>query len=262
MPTVAITRGVSPGIGACELGFLEREPIDVDRARAQHAAYESVLEGLGCRIFRLEAEAGLPDSVFVEDTAVVLDEVAIITRPGAASRRPETGAVAAVLGRYRPLLHIVAPATLDGGDVLRTGRRLYVGRTARSNEAGIAQLRELVRAYGYEVRPVAVRDCLHLKSAVSAVSASALLLDPTHVDPADFGDHEVLEIPDGESGAANALLLGESVLIPTGCPATRDMLAAMGMDVVEVDNRELAKAEGGLTCCSLIVATGEREHAV
>lgn len=260
MSRIAITRGVSPAIASCELSFRDRQPIDLQQARAQHAAYETVLESLGCRIVRLDAEDDLPDSVFVEDTAVVLDEIAVITRPGAASRRPETHSIAGALGRYRDLLRIMAPATLDGGDVLRIGRRLYVGRTERSNEAGIAQLSELVSGYGYEVRDVAVNGCLHLKSAVSAVSSSALLLDPAHVDAGEFGDHDILDVSGTESAAANALLVGETLLVPTGCPATRDRLGAMGITVIEVDNRELAKAEGGLTCCSLIVEAGGSGH--
>jgi dimethylargininase len=256
----AIIRGVSPGIASCELSYRDRQPIDLEKARAQHAAYEAVLESLDCRVVRLDAEDDLPDSVFVEDTAVVLDEVAVITRPGAASRRPETDSIADALGRYRELLRIMAPATLDGGDVLRIGRRLYVGRTGRSNEAGVAQLGELVSGYGYEVREVAVNGCLHLKSAVSTVSGSTILLDPAHVDPCEFSDYDCTEIRDGESAAGNALLIGETLLLPAGCPETRDRLGAMGIDVIEVDNTELAKAEGGLTCCSLIVETGGSGH--
>jgi len=130
---VALTREVSPAIGRCELVHLARRPIDIELARAQHRVYEAALRGEGCRVRTLPAEADLPDSVFVEDTAVVLDELAVITRPGAESRRPETAAVAAVLAEYRPLVTITAPGTMDGGDVLVIGRTAFVGATVRTN---------------------------------------------------------------------------------------------------------------------------------
>lgn len=260
MSIVAITRGVSPGISRCELSYRARAPIDVDRARAQHAAYEAALERLGCRLHRLPAAPDLPDSVFVEDTAVVLDEIAVIARPGAASRRPETETVAEALARFRGLAHIRAPATLDGGDVLRCGRDLFVGRTGRTNAEGIAQLRE--HASGYRVREIDVRGCLHLKSAASAVAPATLLVNAAHVDPRAFGDRRIVTVADGEAAAANALLVGDRVLLSSGCPGTRDNLASMGIDVIEVDNTELAKAEGGLTCCSLLVAADGSEDGI
>lgn len=253
MRTVAVTRAVSPGIAHCELSYRAREPIDLERARAQHAAYEATLERLGCRLLRLPAVAEWPDSVFVEDTAVVLDEIAVIARPGAASRRPETAAVADVLARFRRLERIRAPATLDGGDVLRSGRYIFVGRTRRTNADGVAQLRHCVSEFGYVVREIEVSGCLHLKSAASAVAPSTLLVDPAHVDPLAFGGLRTVSVADEESAAANVLRVQARVLLSSGCPRTRERLAAMGIAAIEVDNTELAKAEGGLTCCSLLI---------
>src|SRR5512145_526311 len=167
---VAITRAVSPAIARCEVTHVPRAPIDVERARAQHDDYECALAVFGCRVVRLPAEPGLPDSVFVEDAALVFDEFAILTRPGAASRREEPGGLATTLRRFRPLARLEAPATLDGGDVLRAGRMVFVGRSRRTNEAGYLQLRSLLTPIGYRVVGVEVRDCLHLKSGVTQVA--------------------------------------------------------------------------------------------
>src|SRR5688500_126987 len=166
---VAITREVSPSLGDCQLTHVARTPIDVVRADAQHRAYQRVLASLGCRVLTLQAEPSMPDAVFVEDVAIVLDEVAVMTRPGAESRRGEGASVAELLSRYRPLRHIEAPGTIDGGDVLRVGRTIFVGQSGRSNAVGIAQLQTVVAEFGYRVQPVPIRGCLHLKSAVTAV---------------------------------------------------------------------------------------------
>lgn len=252
--TVALTRAVSPAIGRCELAHLEREPIDVARAGAQHAAYEECLRHAGCRVVRLPAEPDLPDSVFVEDTAVVLDEVAIVTRPGAVSRRAETASVSEALGRLRPLAFLREPATLDGGDVLRAGRTLYVGRTSRTNAEGVQQLRAAAAPFGYRVVEVPVEGCLHLKSAATLAAESLLLVQPAWVSPAAFGPAlEPLRVDPSEPYAANVLLVRDSVIQPAGFPRTRDRLEARGVRVTVVDVSELAKAEGAVTCCSLLV---------
>jgi dimethylargininase len=175
--TIAITRSISATINGCELTHVPRTPIDVALAREQHAAYEACLASLGCEIRRIPADDRYPDAVFIEDTAIVLDELAVITRPGAESRRGELDAVAAVLGEYRKVVRIEAPATIDGGDVLHLDDVLYVGRTLRTTDDGIAQLRELIAPYGYRVVGVEVNGCLHLKSAVTRVGADAVLMN-------------------------------------------------------------------------------------
>ena len=251
---LAITRAVSPALARCELTHLAREPIDVPGAGAQHAAYERALESLGCRVVSLAAEPDLPDSVFVEDTAVVVDELAVITRPGASSRRPETAAIACALAAYRPLAEIVAPGTLDGGDVLRLGRRVLVGRSGRSNDAGIAQLAALLRPHGYTVEGVSVSGCLHLKSAVTQVAPDAVLLNPAWVDPAVFAGWRAIEVDPSEPYAANALLIGDAAIYPLALPRTAARLERAGVRLVTVDVSELAKAEGAVTCCSIVLA--------
>lgn len=250
---IAITRKVSPAIARCELTHLAREPIDAARAAAQHGAYEACLAALGCKVVSLPAEPELPDSVFVEDTAVVVGELAVITRPGAASRRGETASVAAALAAFRPLAAIEAPATIDGGDVLVLGRRVLVGTSSRSNPSGVEQLRALLAPHGYTVEAVRIDGCLHLKSAVTAVAPGTLLLNPAWADTAPLAGLERIEVDPGEPFAANALLVGGRLVYPAAFPRTRARLQARGIELEIVDVSELAKAEGAVTCCSIIL---------
>jgi dimethylargininase len=227
----------------------------VERARAQHRAYEQTLARLGCSLHRLPEEPELPDSVFVEDVALVLDEVAVILRPGAASRRPESETIAQALAPYREVIHLRGPGTVDGGDVLLVGKALVVGRSSRSNAEGIAELATMVRPYGYTVREAAVSGCLHLKSAVTEIGEGALLLNRAWVDPTDLSAWRLIEIDPGEPYAANALRVGETLVYPSAAfPATAEKLNRLGYRLEPVDLSELAKAEGAVTCCSLVFA--------
>ena len=248
----AITRAVSPSLARCELSHVERTPISVELARAQHDDYLRALESLGCHLIELPEEGELPDSVFVEDVAIVLDEVAVLTRPGALSRRPEVASVAEMLRHHRSLEAIESPATLDGGDVLRIGRTVYVGQSARSNPEGIAQLRKLLGAHGYAVEGVPMRDCLHLKSAVTALSDDWVLLQPAWVDREHFANFRIIEVDPAEPHAANVLRIGDALIMPAGFPRTQQRLLDAGFKVTAVDVSELQKAEGAVTCCSLV----------
>ena len=252
MTRIALTRAVPSSINRAEVTHLERKPIDFRRATAQHAAYEAALRKLGCTIERLPPLDDMPDSVFVEDTAVVLPEIAVITRPGAESRRGEIASVAAALSDHRPLASIEEPGTLDGGDVLVIGRRIVVGRSERTNEAGIMQFQRIVSAFGYRVDSVPVTRCLHLKSAVTRVGEE-LLVNPDWVDAALFS--AMIEIDRAEPFAANALLLNSVVVFPEEFAKTRQILERRGIFVEPVPAGELAKAEGGVTCCSIIFET-------
>ena len=252
----AITREVSPALAGCELSFVPRSPIDIALARRQHAAYCSALGSLGCDVIELPALPDFPDSVFVEDVALVFDEVAIATRPGVESRRGEGDAVHEVLGSLRPLLRIEAPGTLDGGDVLCIGNRVFVGISARSNEAGRAQLRELLAPHGYAVEGVATRDCLHLKSAVTQVADDTLLVNPAWLaDASPFAGYQMIEVEPEEGHAANAVRVGDAILYPDCFPKTLARLRVAGINVTTVDVSELQKAEGAVTCCSLLLRT-------
>lgn len=252
---IAITRAVSPRIVECELTYVEREPIDVVRARAQHERYEQWLETHGARIVRAESLNDHPDGVFVEDTAIVLDEIAIITRPGAVSRRGETDSIARALVRYRAVRHISEPATIDGGDVLRIGHTLYIGRSTRTTDRAIAQLREIITPLGYSVVPVTLRECLHLKTAATAIDAGTIVFNPECVDARAFRDVNVEAIPvdPSEPGAANILRLGSRLLMSASYPKTRRLLVDRGYEVDEIEYDEMEKAEAGVTCCCVVV---------
>lgn len=255
---IAYTRAVSPSLADCELTHLVRQPLDVARAVAEHEAYESTLRRVGVRVLRLPATPRLPDAVFVEDTAVVLDDVAVITRPGAVSRRPEVGSVAQGLAAFRSLAYIEDPATLDGGDVLVLGQRVFVGLSTRTNQAAIAQLAGTLHPLGYAVIPVNFTGCLHLKSAVTRISDQQLLLNPAWIEPSVFRGLRSITVDPSEPHAANALAIGGVVLYPRHFPRTRARLEAEGMTVVPLELTELAKAEAGVTCCSLIVHLPDR----
>jgi dimethylargininase len=253
---VALTRAVSPSIADCELSHLPRMAIDFAAASHQHSRYEECLAGLGCEVRRLPDAPDLPDAVFVEDTCVVLDELAVIARPGAESRRPEVQSAADALAAVRDLHFIQPPGTLDGGDVLHLGRRLYVGLTARTNRAGIDQLKSFVAAHGYEVIAVPVAGCLHLKTAATAVAEDAVLVNRAWVDPGRFGRPRVIDVDPAEPLAANALLVRGTVVYPAAFPRTRARLERHGVRVEAIDVSELAKAEAGVTCCSVIFTVG------
>jgi len=253
--TLAITRDVSPRFDECELTHIEREPIDLDIARAQHHEYVAALRKLGCKVIELPAEADLPDSVFVEDPAFILPEVAVITRPGADSRKLEAESIIQALSPYLKLIHVRAPATVDGGDVLVLGKSIYVGLSTRTNQDAIRQLNELLCEYGYTVTGVQLRDCLHLKSAVTRIDDRTLLINPNWVETSHFKNFDLIEVDPSEPFAANCLPIGESIIFPAAFPKTRARLEERGYKVVTVEVSELAKAEGAVTCCSLIIAT-------
>ena len=250
---VAITRAVSPALAACELTYQTRVPIDIEAARAQHRAYEQALSAAGYRVERLDADSAMPDSVFVEDMAIVFDELAILTRSGADSRRRELPAIAAALAVYRPLYEIHPPGRVDGGDVLVAGRRVFVGRSTRTNASAAIQIRRILEPFGYTVTETDVRGCLHLKSAVTTLGEDRLLVNPAWVDAAAFDGFTLVEVAPEEPSAANVLRLADRVIVAKAFPRTAERLEALCMRVELVDASELAKAEGAVTCCSLIV---------
>ena len=252
MPLIAITREVSPSINRCELSFHARHPIDVARAIAQHQAYQDRLAQLDVRIVSLPAEPELPDAVFVEDAAIVLDELAIIPIMGAPSRRPETRSVIGTLSHYRPIKSLVEPATLDGGDVLCAGRFVFVGLSQRTNREGFSQLQKLLDPYGYQVESVEVSGCLHLKSACSYIGKNTLLINRSLVDLKPFRGLQLIDVPDEEPAGANALAVNGTVVIAACFPKTIALLERQGFQVQMIDVSELQKAEAGVTCCSLV----------
>lgn len=249
----AITRKPSAAISRCALTYLERQLIDYPKAVAQHAAYVAALEGCGVRVRVLPADERLPDSVFVEDTAVVVDECAVLTRPGIESRRGEVEAIAGVLEELRPTVRITEPGTLEGGDVLRVGRSFFVGQTPRTNAEGTRQLAGALEPHGYEVIPATPQGCLHLKSAVTFIGGETVLVNPEWIDVALFDRWQCVPIAAGEPFAANALLVGDIVHVAASAPATRRKLDALGFQTRTLDTSEFEKAEAALTCLSLLL---------
>jgi len=252
----AFTRAVSPRIADCQLTHLERVPIDPARAVAQHAAYEQAVAGGGYEIVRLPELADDPDAVFVEDTALILGGHAVITRPGAVSRADETESTAEGL-RAHFEVHRVTTGHVDGGDVLRIGRRLYVGLSTRTDRAGIDALAAIAGRLGYEVVAAETGACLHLKTGATlagtdAAGAPVLLYNGHAIDPSQFSGVDPLAADQAEPAAANCLCVGDLLILPAGNPRTADLLRQRGFDVVELDVSELQKAEAGVTCMSLI----------
>lgn len=252
----AFTRAVSPRLADCELTHQPRLPIDAGKAAEQHAAYENALRLAGFELVRLPELRDDPDAVFVEDTALLLGDHAVITRPGAASRAAETQSTAEGLKDHFEL-HYIERGHLDGGDVLRIERTLYVGRSSRSDAAGIEALGEIASSIGFEVVEAQLRDCLHLKTGATFVGPDAsgapvLLFSERCIEPAQFRGVEPFRVDPHEEAAANCVRAGSRLIIPASNPRTADRLRGRGFDVVEVDVSELQKAESGVTCMSLI----------
>jgi len=238
----------------CELTFLQRTTIDIERARAQHAAYRAALVTAGADVILLPALDDLPDSVFVEDTAIVLDSVAIMSMMGAESRRRETAAMAPVLRRYRTVQTLVDPATLDGGDVMHVGNTLYIGQTARTNRAAVEQLSKILGPAGYRVIGVPLTKCLHLKSACTALGPHTVLINPDWVPVEIFDGLRVISTDPDEPFGANAVPVGSALIVPHSVPRTRERLVCAGFQPIAVDISEFEKAEAAATCLSLILS--------
>jgi len=248
----AITRAVSPAMVHCEISFIDRCPIDLSKAQGQHHAYEMLLEKLGARVLSLPAEPALPDSMFVEDPAIVLDELAVILPLGTESRRPEAASLAKALSSFRKLEYVSLPGTLEGGDVLRIGLKVFVGLTRRSNAEGLRQLASILAPHNYEVIAVPVTGCLHLKSAVTHIGGNTLLANRAWFDAAPFAAYDWIDVNPAEPHAANALAFGGTIIFPASFPHTRARMEGRGFHVTPIDISELQKAESGLTCSSLI----------
>lgn len=253
MITSAITRRPSPHMSDCELTHLTRTPIDAAAADQQHAAYAAALAACGIDVTTLPPLDGHPDCAFVEDTALCLPELFVICRPGATSRLGEVASVAAVLPTDRPHRTIAAPATLEGGDVLVAGKTIFVGRSTRTNAAGIAALAAATAPFGYRVVAVEVPGALHLKTAATALAPDLLLVNPAWVDVTAFGDVRHIAVSKAERFASNILSVNGQVFMHADMPQTAAAITAAGFAVTALDVSEFAKAEAGLTCLSLLV---------
>ena len=253
---IAITREPSPQMSACELTFVHRAPIDFGLARQQHAAYCDCLQTLGVEVTRLPTDELLPDCCFVEDMAIVFDEVALVGRPHL-SRLAEQPRIAEELAKHRPLKSFSPAAKIEGGDVLVIGDTVLVGRSSRTNLVGIHQLEQFVKPMGLAVRAVDVTGCLHLKTACTAIDEQTLLINPNWIAADSLSGFQLIEVPAAEPFAANTVPIAGSLLAARSAPDTASLLRSRGRDVITLDISEFQKAEAGLSCLSLLVPTTE-----
>lgn len=245
----ALARSIPSSFSSALCAEVPAHPIDVALARTQHAAYCAALAACGATVEVLAGEEACPDSCFIEDTAVVVGGRALLTRPGAPSRRAETAAVATALARWLDVVEMTAPATLDGGDCMRVGDTLYVGRSARTNPLGIAQLAALgLRVVAVDLPP----GVLHLKCVCSPLGDDRILLAEQSI-PAQKFDADVVWVPASETYAANAVAIGGHVIVADGYPRTSEALAAAGFTLHAVPTSEVRKADGSLTCQSIVL---------
>ena len=253
----AITRAVSPTIGRCQLTYMSRQPIDYHKAVQQHSAYRHALREMGLEVICLPAQADLPDAVFVEDNALVLDELAIIGATAVPSRKPELSSMGSFLARHRQVHSLGEGIAFEGGDVIRQGRTLYVGQSGRTCLDAIVRLSEILEGFDYRVKPVKVSQCLHLSTGASFISSDTILVNPEWIDLSIFAGCKIIETPQDEPWAANALAVNGSVLVPDGFPKTCELLTSHGFSVRVVDVSEFLKAEAGVTCLVNILEINE-----
>jgi dimethylargininase len=252
---IAITHVPSPEMQDYERTFVDDQPIDLALARQQHEGYRRALEECGASVTLLDVNTAMPDCVFVEDTALVLDEVAVMMSPGAASRRREPAGIEPEIAKYRPIARINLPATIDGGDVVVSGRDVYVGRSPRTNDDGISALRSTLAPYGYRVVGVPVHGCLHLKTACSALPDGRFLVNAAWIDTSAFDAARLVHVPQNEPWAGDVVVIGDQIIVSDAFPETMELLRGLGWRVVPVSVSEFAKAEGGVTCLSLVFAS-------
>ncbi len=224
---------------------------DLELALEQHDAYVRCLESLGLTAEVLPAASGFPDACFVEDTAVVTREIAVISRPGAPSRQGETESMIGPLSAHRALARIEAPGTLDGGDILQVGKRFFIGVSDRTNEEGAQQLAAILTVHGYQSSIINVAAGLHLKSSLNFVGENTMLVTADFAGHPSITDFKQIVCPEGEEYAANTLLVNGTLIMPAGYPRTRALLESLGLPIVELDTSEYRKMDGGLTCLSL-----------
>jgi dimethylargininase len=249
---IALTRGISASIDRCEVSFIDRVPIDVQKMKQQHRAYEEMLQSMGYEVIQISADDSCPDCCFIEDTALVLDEIAVITHPGSTARRAEVPGVVSTIEKFRKTVKIEPPATLEGGDVLRIGRNLYVGLTQRTNVEGVGALRKLVAPYGYTVTAVPTPGALHMKSVCTAANDRTVVADPTRMDVSVFANYDVVEISPEEWMGGDLLPINGTVCMIEGFPKLKSALEGRGLNVRTLNMSEFMKAEAGLTCLSLL----------
>ena len=248
----AITRGVSPNMDKCELTYRSREQIDFQKAVVQLEQYCDLLRTWEVELLTIPGSITYPDCCFVQDTAVVLDEVCVIASMGARSRSGEVSEVETIVSPFRKVKRILPPATLDGGDVVQIGKRIFVGQSKRTNALGVEALSSVVASYGYTVVPVTVDGGLHLTTGCGVIDDETVLLNPRWLDATAFKGLRRLHVPEEEPWAANTIRVNEFVCLEEGAPRTIDLVQPYARSIETLDISEFRKAEGSLSCLSLI----------
>ena len=253
MITRAFVRGISDSYHQATVETPSPEPIDVENARSQHLEYVRALKSLGLEVIEVPPDSRFPDCCFIEDCALFYDGVALITNPGASSRRGETAAVRTALERFAVRIELTSlPATLDGGDCLRVGSRIYVGISARTNAEGAACVKDTFGPAGPEVVSVPVIGALHLKSVCSYLGDGVMVLAEGTIPHGSFREVDILDVPRSEAYAANCLAVNGSVICSKGYPHTEAKIKASGFEVISLDMSEIKKGDGSLTCLSIL----------
>ncbi|MCP4107784.1 MAG: amidinotransferase [Desulfobacteraceae bacterium] len=217
----------------------------------QHEAYIQTLRHLGLDIVVLESQTDYPDAYFVEDTAVVTPDVAVITNPGAMSRKGEEETIEPVLARYRKTVRIRPPGTVDGGDVLMVGTHFFIGISERTNKEGASQLGAVLEEYGNTWTSVKIGEGLHLKSSINYVGRNTMLVTGEFADIDEIRGYDKIITEKSEEYAANTLLVNDTLIMPRGFPGVKRKLDTLGLEIIELDASEIRKMDGGLTCMSL-----------
>jgi dimethylargininase len=249
----ALLNTPTPALTQCELTFMDREPIHYFNALTQHNEYAKALKDAGMQVNVLNVNEHSPDGVFMEDVAIVLDEIAIITSMGTPSRRAELESMPAIIAAYRNEVHrIQLPATIEGGDVLVVGKKLFVGLSTRTNIEGVSAISKMVKPHGYTVTPVKVHGCLHLKTGVTALDDDTVIVNPEWIDIGPFKEFKQIRVANNEPFAANVLRIEDHLIVNAAYPQTAEKIQRAGFKFALVDISEFGKAEAGLTCMSLV----------
>jgi dimethylargininase len=243
-----ITHKPSPALQNCELTFLESQEINYELALQQHQQYCQMLKNCGAKIIEIADNLDLPDSVFVEDPIIVFNEVAVLTSMGVASRRAESATLERLFKRYREIERISLPAKIEGGDVLKIGRQVFVGESPRTNRTGILALADIIEPFGYKVIPVSVKGCLHLKTGCTALDNETVLINSEWIDCEPFHYFKRVETLPEEPFGANVLRLNDHVCMNGAFPKTLDLVTSLGYSISAVNISEFVKMEAGLTC--------------
>ena len=248
----AIVRGIPNTFQDCVTISHNTPKINVELARQQHETYCTTLEQLGLKLIRIEADDALPDCCFTEDIAIVFNDLAIITSPGTPSRVAETVEMEKIVAPLKKIYHLSPPATLDGGDVLKIDKKIFIGNSLRTNEEAIKQVAAIINPKGYEVIGVKIWNTLHLKSVCTYLGNGCIILAEGYLDDKIFSQYDKIILPKEEAYCANCLVVNGKVLISKGFPKTKSLIEAKEFSVIEMEISETKKADGALTCSSII----------